>query len=159
MLRSRRGAKTTARFRSDFGAGGRLGADRTQAGGDSDRGYRRLQRADGARGSRTFARLRVLREQTINPKIAEFGGRIIKTTGDGFLAEFPSATAALGCGVAIQRANFAQEGAKDAAERFHLRMGIKLGDIISDGDDVSGDSVNIAARLEPLAPLDRKSVV
>jgi class 3 adenylate cyclase len=104
--------------------------------------------------SRTFARLQVLREQLINPKIAEFGGRIIKTTGDGFLAEFPSATAALGCGVAIQRQNFAQESNKDIAERFHLRIGINVGDIISDGDDVSGDGVNIAARLEPLAPLD-----
>jgi adenylate cyclase len=104
--------------------------------------------------SRTFARLQTLREQLINPKIAEFGGRIIKTTGDGFLAEFPSATAALGCGVAIQRQNFAQESNKDMEERFHLRIGINLGDIISDVDDVSGDGVNIAARLEPLAPLD-----
>ncbi len=104
--------------------------------------------------SRTFARLQALREQVINPKVAEFGGRIIKTTGDGFLAEFPSATAALGCGVAIQRMNFAQEANKDQAERFHLRIGINLGDIIVDGDDVSGDGVNVAARLEPLAPLD-----
>jgi class 3 adenylate cyclase len=104
--------------------------------------------------SRTFARLHVLREQLINPRVVEFGGHIIKTTGDGFLAEFPSATAALGCGVAIQRQNFAQESNKDIAERFHLRIGVNLGDIISDGDDVSGDGVNIAARLEPLAPLD-----
>jgi len=104
--------------------------------------------------SRTFARLQALREHTINPKVAEFGGRVVKTTGDGFLAEFPSATAALGCGITIQRLNFAQEGNKDEAERFHLRMGINLGDIISDGDDVSGDGVNIAARLEPLAPPD-----
>ena len=114
-------------------------------------GYSALMERDELR---TFARLQTLREQVINPKVAEFGGRIIKTTGDGFLAEFPSATAALGCGIAIQRTNFAQEATKDEAERFHLRIGINLGDIISDGDDVSGDGVNIAARLEPLAPLD-----
>ena len=104
--------------------------------------------------TRTFARIRALREQVINPKVAEFGGRIIKTTGDGFLAEFPSATAALGCGITIQRVNFAQEANKDEADRFHLRIGVNLGDIIGDGDDVSGDGVNVAARLEPLAPLD-----
>jgi adenylate cyclase len=104
--------------------------------------------------SRTFARLQSLREQTVNPKVAEFGGRVIKTTGDGFLAEFPSPTAALGCGITIQRLNFAQESTRDEAERFHLRIGINLGDIIIDGDDVSGDGVNIAARLEPLAPPD-----
>ena len=104
--------------------------------------------------TRTFARIRALREQVINPKVAEFGGRIIKTTGDGFLAEFPSATAALGCGITIQRVNFAQEANRDEADRFHLRIGVNLGDIIGDGDDVSGDGVNVAARLEPLAPLD-----
>ncbi len=114
-------------------------------------GYSALMERD---ESRTFARLQTLREQVINPKVAEFGGRVIKTTGDGFLAEFPSATAALGCGVAIQRANFSQEATKDEPERLRLRIGINLGDIISDGDDVSGDGVNIAARLEPLAPLD-----
>jgi adenylate cyclase len=114
-------------------------------------GYSALMERD---ESRTFGRLQALREQVINPKVAEFGGRIIKTTGDGFLAEFPSATAALGCGITIQRMNFAQEANKDAAERFHLRIGINLGDIIIDGGDVSGDGVNVAARLEPLAPLD-----
>jgi adenylate cyclase len=114
-------------------------------------GYGALMERDEAR---TFGRIQALREQVINPKVAEFGGRIIKTTGDGFLAEFPSATAALGCGITIQRVNFAQEANKDEAERFHLRIGINLGDIIVDGDDVSGDGVNVAARLEPLAPLD-----
>jgi adenylate cyclase len=73
--------------------------------------------------SRTFARLHSLREQVVNPKVAEFGGRVIKTTGDGFLAEFPSPTAALGCGITIQRVNFAQESTRDEAERFHLRIG------------------------------------
>jgi len=114
-------------------------------------GYSALMERD---ESRTFSRIRALREQLINPKVAEFGGRIIKTTGDGFLAEFPSATAALGCGIALQRVNFAQESNHDEAERFHMRIGINLGDIIVDGDDISGDGVNVAARLEPLAPLD-----
>jgi TolB-like protein/class 3 adenylate cyclase/Tfp pilus assembly protein PilF len=104
--------------------------------------------------TRTFARLRALREELINPKVAEFGGRIVKTTGDGFLAEFPSATSALGCAIAIQRQNFAQESTRDEAERFRLRIGVNLGDIIRDGEDVSGDGVNVAARLEPLAPPD-----
>jgi adenylate cyclase len=81
--------------------------------------------------SRTFARLQSLREQVVNPKVAEFGGRVIKTTGDGFLAEFPSPTAALGCGITIQRTNFAQESTRDEDERFHLRIGINLGDIIN----------------------------
>jgi adenylate cyclase len=114
-------------------------------------GYSALMERD---ESRTFVRLLVLRDELIVPRVTEFGGRIIKTTGDGFLAEFPSATAALGCGVAIQRQNFARESTKDTDERFHLRMGVNLGDIIIDGEDVSGDGVNIAARLEPLAPID-----
>src|SRR5271170_5035535 len=115
-------------------------------------GYSALMERDEAR---TFGRIRALRDQVINPKVAEFGGRVIKTTGDGFLAEFPSSTAALGCGITIQRTNFAQEATKDEAERFHLRIGINLGDIISDGDDVSGDGVNVVGRLEPLAPARR----
>ena len=114
-------------------------------------GYSALMEREEAR---TFARLQSLREQVVNPKVAEFGGRVIKTTGDGFLAELPSPTAALGCAITIQRMNFAQESTRDEAERFHLRIGINLGDVIIDGDDVSGDGVNIAARLEPLAPPD-----
>ena len=114
-------------------------------------GYSALMERD---ESRTFMRLQVLRDELISPRVTEFGGRIIKTTGDGFLAEFPSATAALGCGIAIQRQNFARESTKDTNEQFHFRIGINLGDIIVDGEDVSGDGVNIAARLEPLAPID-----
>ena len=104
--------------------------------------------------SGTFDRVRVLREQLIAPRVAEHGGRIIKTTGDGFLAEFPSATSALRCGVEIQRANHAQETSRPEAERIHMRIGLNVGDIIIDGDDIAGDGVIIAARLEPLAPLD-----
>jgi len=104
--------------------------------------------------SGTFARVRTLREQLIAPRVAEHGGRIIKTTGDGFLAEFPSATSALRCGVEIQRANRAQEASRPEAERIHMRIGLNVGDIIIDGDDIAGDGVIIAARLEPLAPPD-----
>ena len=114
-------------------------------------GYSALMERD---ETRTFLRLQALRENLVAPKVSEYGGRIVKTTGDGFLAVFPSATACLGCGIAIQRANIAQESNKDEQERFHFRMGINLGDVIIDGDDISGNGVNVAARLEPLSPLD-----
>jgi hypothetical protein len=90
----------------------------------------------------------------VNPTVGRYGGRIIKTTGDGFLAEFSSSTAALLCGIDIQRLNYAREATNAQGERLHLRIGINLGDIIFDGNDVSGDGVNVAARLEPLAPED-----
>jgi class 3 adenylate cyclase len=104
--------------------------------------------------ARTFERVRTMREELINPIVGRFGGRIIKTTGDGFLAEFSSGTAALLCGIDLQRLNHAREAKNAQGERLHLRIGINLGDIIFDGDDVSGDGVNVAARLEPLAPED-----
>ena len=104
--------------------------------------------------TRTFERVRTLRESLTSPAISKHGGRVIKTTGDGFLAEFASATAALKCGIEIQRLNLEQEGSKEESDRLHLRIGINVGDIIIDGDDVAGDGVNIAARLEPLAPKD-----
>src|ERR1035437_7421350 len=104
--------------------------------------------------SRTYERVRTMHEEVVDPTVTRYGGRIIKTTGDGFLAEFPSGTAALLCGIDIQRVNHAREGANDAPERLHLRIGINLGDIIIDGNDISGDGVNVAARLEPLAPND-----
>lgn len=104
--------------------------------------------------SQTFERIRDLRERTIGPLIAKHEGRIIKTTGDGFLAEFHSATAAMQCAIELQRNNHANELTGTAGDRLHLRIGINLGDIIIDGDDVAGDGVNIAARLEAQAPLD-----
>lgn len=104
--------------------------------------------------SGTFDRVKILRERLIAPRVVEHGGRIIKTTGDGFLAEFPSATSALRCGVEIQRVNHAQEASRPEAERIHMRIGLNVGDIIIDGDDIAGDGVIIAARLEPLAPPD-----
>jgi len=104
--------------------------------------------------SLTFARLRRLRDEVIQPKVVEHGGRLIKTTGDGFLAEFSSATAALKCGIDIQRNVVALEADRSVETRLRFRIGINVGDIIIDGGDVAGDGVNIAARLEPLAPPD-----
>ena len=97
-------------------------------------------------------RLRALRAEVIDPRIAAAGGRLIKTMGDGFLIEFPSAVAAVRAALAIQT-DMRERGAGDPEDRrLRLRMGINVGDIVIDGDDILGDGVNIAARLEPLAP-------
>ena len=97
-------------------------------------------------------RLRALRAEVIDPRIAAAGGRLIKTMGDGFLIEFPSAVAAVRAALAIQT-DMRERGAGDPDDRrLRLRMGINVGDIVIDGDDILGDGVNIAARLEPLAP-------
>jgi adenylate cyclase len=114
-------------------------------------GFSRLMEYD---ESVTFARLRQLREEVTHRKVDEHGGRLIKTTGDGFLAEFASATAALRCAIDVQRDVVAREAERSDDTRIRLRIGINVGDIIVDGDDVAGDGVNIAARLEPLAPPD-----
>jgi adenylate cyclase len=104
--------------------------------------------------SRTYARVRALREHLFNPLVSQYGGRIIKTTGDGFLAEFPTGSAALNCAVDMQRQNHAAQAGSGEPDKMLMRIGINLGDVIIDGDDVSGDGVNVAARLEPFAPQD-----
>jgi adenylate cyclase len=114
-------------------------------------GFSRMMERD---ESLTFARLRQLRDEVTHRKVGEHGGRLIKTTGDGFLAEFPSAADAVQCALDIQRDVVAREAERSVDTRIRLRIGINVGDIIVDGDDVAGDGVNIAARLEPLAPLD-----
>jgi TolB-like protein len=114
-------------------------------------GFSRLMERD---ESQTFARLRRLRDEVVHPNIAEHGGRIVKSTGDGFLAEFASVTAAWHSALDMQREIVARESANSADTRIRLRIGINVGDIIIDGDDVAGDGVNIAARLESIAPLD-----
>jgi TolB-like protein/class 3 adenylate cyclase len=106
-------------------------------------GYSRLMGAD---EEGTLARLKALRAELIDPKIAEHRGRIVKTTGDGLLLEFASVVDALRCAIAWQTAMLARE-----EQRIQFRIGINLGDIISDGDDIFGDGVNIAARLEAMA--------
>ncbi|MES2197452.1 MAG: adenylate/guanylate cyclase domain-containing protein [Pseudomonadota bacterium] len=102
----------------------------------------------------TFSRLRRLREEVNFLKVEEHGGRVIRTTGDGFLAEFVSAIAAVQCGLDIQRTVMELERGRAPSDRIRFRIGINVGDIIVDGDDIAGDGVNIAARLEALAPVD-----
>jgi adenylate cyclase len=111
-------------------------------------GYSRLMGAD---EEGTLERLKAHRRELFDPKIKQHRGRIVKTTGDGMLVEFPSVVDAVRCAVEIQRAMV--ERNTDVAEdrRIVFRIGINLGDVIIDGDDIYGDGVNIAARLDALA--------
>jgi len=111
-------------------------------------GYSRLMEADEAR---TLARLKALRAEILHPKVAEYGGRIFKTTGDGTLVEFPSAVDAVNHALDVQMEMALRNADLPEQRRLMLRMGINLGDIIIEGDDIYGDGVNIAARLESLA--------
>jgi adenylate cyclase len=111
-------------------------------------GYSRLMGAD---EEGTHERLKAHRRQLVDPKIAEHHGRIVKTTGDGLLVEFPSVVDAVRCAVEVQRGMVERNAASSADERIEFRAGINLGDVIVDGDDIFGDGVNIAARLEALA--------
>src|SRR5207302_9308789 len=99
----------------------------------------------------TLGRLKAHRRELIDPKIAEQRGRIVKTTGDGLLVEFASPVEAVRCAGEIQRAMREREGRLPEDRRIEIRIGINLGDVIIDEDDVYGDGVNIAARLEALA--------
>ncbi len=111
-------------------------------------GYSRLMGADEAG---TIARQKALHSEAIDPAIAEHGGRVVKTTGDGLLAEFPSVVDAVACAVAVQTNLAGREADRPEAWRIRYRIGINLGDIVIEGDDILGDGVNIAARLEALA--------
>jgi adenylate cyclase len=111
-------------------------------------GYSRLMGVD---EEGTLARLKAHRRELIDPKIAEHHGRIAKTTGDGLLVEFASVVDAVGCAVELQQQVSARNASVPADKRIELRVGINLGDIIIDGDEIYGDGVNIAARLEGLA--------
>jgi adenylate cyclase len=111
-------------------------------------GYSRLMGVD---EEGTLARLKAHRRELIDPKIAEHHGRIVKTTGDGLLIEFASVVDAVGCAVELQQRMSARNAGVPTDKRIELRVGINLGDIIIDGDDLYGDGVNIAARLEGLA--------
>jgi class 3 adenylate cyclase len=109
-------------------------------------GYSRLI-SDDEEG--TLERLRSLRRDRIDPALAGHRGRIVKTTGDGILVEFPSILDAVRCAVALQRALAA--GPVAESRRIAYRFGIHLGDVVVDGDDLFGDTVNIASRLEMMA--------
>ncbi len=111
-------------------------------------GYSRLMGAD---EEGTLAALKAIRRELSDPKIAEHRGRVVKTTGDGLLVEFPSVVDAVRCAIAVQRA-MAQRNADIPQERrIAFRIGINLGDVIIEDEDIYGDGVNIAARLEALA--------
>jgi len=111
-------------------------------------GYSRLMGTD-ERG--TIARHKSHRKKLIDPAIEQHNGRIVKTMGDGLLAEFGSVVDAVECAVDVQRAMADQEAIMQADRRISYRVGINLGDIVIDGDDILGDGVNIAARMEALA--------
>jgi adenylate cyclase len=99
----------------------------------------------------TLAALRAIRREVSDPKIAEHRGRIVKTTGDGLLAEFASVVEAVRCAVQVQQEMIARNAAVPPQRRIEFRMGINVGDIIIEDGDIFGDGVNIAARLEALA--------
>ena len=111
-------------------------------------GYSRLMASD---EEGTLRQLKAHRKQLIDPKITEHRGRIVKTTGDGALVEFVSVVDAVRCAVDIQRGMNQRNTDVPADRRIQFRIGINVGDIIIDGDDIFGDGVNVAARLEALA--------
>ena len=91
-----------------------------------------------------------MRRELIDPEIAAHRGRIVHVTGDGLLIEFASAIDAVRCAVAVQR-SMAGAAAGPPERRIQYRVGLHVGDVLADGDDILGDSVNIAARLEGIA--------
>src|SRR6266852_3223458 len=111
-------------------------------------GYSRLMGAD---EEGTLAALKAIRRELGDPKIAEHRGRIVKTTGDGLLVEFPSVVDAVRCAVELQREMSERNAAIPTERRIEFRIGINLGDIIIEEQDIYGDGVNVAARLEALA--------
>jgi adenylate cyclase len=111
-------------------------------------GYSRLMGVD---EEGTLRQLKAHRKELVDPNITEHRGRIVKTTGDGMLVEFVSVVDAVRCAVDIQRGMRERNSGIPAEKRIQFRIGINVGDIIIDGDDIYGDGVNIAARLEGLA--------
>src|SRR5258706_5013247 len=99
----------------------------------------------------TLARLKACRRELVDPAIEEFHGRIIKLMGDGALVEFASVVDAVQCAAAIQRRMAGYDQGVSEVQQIQFRIGVNLGDVIIDGNDIYGDGVNIAARLEGLA--------
>ena len=112
-------------------------------------GYSRMM---GANETGTLAALKRHREAVFDPTVAAHNGRIVKLIGDGTIVEFASVVDAVNCALSVQRADGAHPAASAAQPNIVLRIGINLGDVIIEGDDIYGDGVNIAARLEPLSP-------
>ena len=111
-------------------------------------GYSRLMEAD---EEGTLTQLKTHRRELVDPKITEFGGRVVKTTGDGLLVEFASVVDAVRCAVEVQRGMVKRNALIPEKKRIEFRVGVHQGDIISDAGDTFGDAVNIAARLEGLS--------
>ena len=110
-------------------------------------GYSRLM---GANEVGTLRALKAVRKDHVDPAIAAHGGRIVKTTGDGLLVDFPSVVDAVACAVIIQREMIGRNADVPEEKRIVFRVGINIGDVIIDGNDIFGDGVNIAARLESI---------
>ena len=111
-------------------------------------GYTRLMRAD---EEGTLARLKAHREELIDPTIAKHNGRIVKLIGDGALVEHASVVDAVRASIEIQREMAARNADLPEDERIEFRIGVNLGDVIVEGDDVYGDGVNVASRLQEIA--------
>ena len=111
-------------------------------------GYTRLMEVD---ESETLNHLKAIRKELIEPKVSEYRGRIVKTTGDGMLAEFASVTDAVQSAVEVQEAMAERNASVPEDRRIQFRVGINLGEIIIEGDDIYGTGVNVAARLESIA--------
>ena len=111
-------------------------------------GYSRLTGLD---EEGTLKRLRTLRRELISPAVALHRGRIVKTTGDGILIEFPSVVEAVRCALDVQRGMDGRNADVQAEQWIEFRVGINLGDVVVEGDDLLGDGVNVAARLEGIA--------
>jgi adenylate cyclase len=111
-------------------------------------GYSRLMGVD---EEGTHERLRAHLRELVDPKIAEYHGRTVKSTGDGLLVEFPSVVDAVRCAAEVQRTMIDREAEMPEDRRIRYRIGINLGDVIVEDGDIFGDGVNMAARLEALA--------
>src|SRR5204863_6133276 len=111
-------------------------------------GYSRLMGRDEAG---TLAQLNTLRSELIQGKITEHHGRIVKLTGDGILAEFPSVVGAIACASELQREMRQRSGSMPPEGRIQFRIGVNLGDVMVEDGDIYGDGVNVAARLETVA--------
>src|SRR5438105_2878024 len=111
-------------------------------------GYSRLMGVDEAG---TLAELKQIRSELVDAKIAEHQGRIVKVMGDGILAEFPSVVSAVACAVELQRGMQERSADVPPDRRLEFRVGINLGDVIVEGEDIYGDGVNVAERLQSIA--------
>src|SRR5215468_5464441 len=111
-------------------------------------GYSRLTGLD---EEGTLKRLRKLRRELINPAVTLHRGRVVKTTGDGILIEFPSVVDTVRCAMDVQRGMDGRNADVPTEQRIEFRVGINVGDVVVEGEDLLGDGVNVAARLEGIA--------